>query len=369
MIPCLVPDLPSTEELRPWLERIDANRWYTNFGPLLKQFEGELQQRLPGERTHARLVTAASGAAALELALAALGLPAGARVLLPAFTFPATATAVLRSGLTPLLTDVDRQGWLLTPDAAAEAARHARFDLVIPVATFGRPLPAADWDRFAADTGIPVLIDAAAAFGEQAAGRLAHAVFSFHATKPFGIGEGGAVVSSNADLVDRCRCLSNFGFEGGVVAVPGGNAKLSEYHAAVGLAQLARWPELRRRREQLWRRYAEALAPLGELVEPQAEITGPPPAVLCVAAPRHAAAFLAARLGEAGIETRRWYLPPLHHHPLFAGAPRINREGGTALPVCEELSRTALGLPFHTRMEDGQAAFVCASLASALRDA
>jgi len=195
-IQLLVPDLPSADELLPWLERIDKNRWYTNFGPLVIELEHALTKRLAGcssagPQKDIRLVTVNSGTAAIELAILALALPEQSRVLLPAFTFPATCTAVQRAGLHPVFSDVDEQNWTLTPDIAHAALRHIRFDLVLPVAAFGCPQPADEWDEFSRETGIPVLIDAAAAFDNQDIGNRCVVAFSLHATKTFGVGEGG----------------------------------------------------------------------------------------------------------------------------------------------------------------------------------
>src|SRR5689334_13977749 len=100
-IPLLVPDMPSADELLPYLRRIDASRWYTNFGPLVDELERELRESL-GEASQAALTTVANCTLGLELALAASGLAPGARVLLPALTFVATGMAVRRAGYTPV---------------------------------------------------------------------------------------------------------------------------------------------------------------------------------------------------------------------------------------------------------------------------
>jgi len=122
MIRCLVPDLPSAAELLPWLQRIDANRWYTNGGPLVREFEQRLGEFMGGG---ASCVTLSSGMSALELGLLALGIGAGKRVLLPALTFPATALAVSRCGAEPVLCDVAAGTWSMTPAIAREAVRAA----------------------------------------------------------------------------------------------------------------------------------------------------------------------------------------------------------------------------------------------------
>lgn len=360
-IRCLIPDLPTVSELLPRLERIEQNRWYSNFGPLLLEYESALAEMLG-----APCVTLSSGTAALELGIAALGLPSGSRVALPAFAFPAPLLAVLRCGLTPVFCDVCPDTWTLTPEIAIEALAHGECKLVVPVATFGHPLPTEAWDRFVQTTGVAVLIDAAPALGMQRVGKLAHAAFSLHATKPLGIGEGGVFATSDAQLAERVRRASNYGFADGVVAHPGGtNAKLSEYAAAVGLAQLERWPRILERRLSIWRRYSDALNQLpGARI--QAGLIELPPTLLSVHLPVDAS-HAAGNLAAAGIETRRWYLPPLHHQPLFAGMDRLGPNGGTTLPVTENIAAHHLGLPFHAYLSEGDISSISQALCACLR--
>ena len=125
---------------------------------------------------------------------------------------------------------------------------------------------------------------------------------------------------------------------------------MSEYAAAVGQAQLDRWPELLTRRQATWLKYRSALDALAG-VQVQAGLDQHPPAVVSVNLPVDASPAASA-LAAAGIETRRWYLPPLYHHPSFASMDRVGPHGGTSLPVTEHLARHLLGLPFHTRLSD-----------------
>ena len=301
-IRCLVPDLPPVSALLPYLERIQRNRWYSNFGPLLLEYENRLAALTGVGAAGGQCVTVSSGTAALELGVAALDLPAGSRALLPALAFPAALLAVLRCALEPVLSDVSPDTWTLTPEIALASLKHRDCRLVLPVATFGSPLPAEAWDRFASTTGVAVLVDAAPALGSQQTGRSANVAFSLHATKPLGIGEGGVFVTSDADLAERVRRMSNFGFHRGVVAYPGGtNAKLSEYAAAVRLAQLDRRPELLNRCLASLLKYRSALDALPG-VRVQAGLDQHAPAAVSVNPPvdaSHAARALAA----AGIET------------------------------------------------------------------
>lgn len=342
-IKCLVPDLPAPGELAPYLDEIHSNRWYTNFGPLNSQFEAEVS-KLMGEGVY--VSTFSSASAALELLLRASGLRQGAKVLVPSLTFPATAMAVIRSGMEPVLCDVDPALYQLTPDIAMACVGVEDLDAVLPVATYGLPVEVEPWENFVSATGLPVFIDAAAAFPAQQISQRVPAVVSLHATKPMGVGEGGLLLSRNEELVTRARKLSNHGFENSLVAEGGTNAKLSEYHAAVGLAQLRRADHIKSTRERVWNTYRELMASLAPSVIVHGTSGKIVPAQFVVEIENGAFAIIAV-CSERGIETRRWYLPALHEQPLFQRTRRIGTQGDNKLPVVECLSQRVLGLPFH----------------------
>lgn len=353
--------MPERAELEPFLGEIDAVRWYTNFGPLLRRFESAVAGLF--EDSALSLTTVSNGTLALELGLAALGLPAGAKVLIPALTFVASASAVLRAGLTPVIADVDPASWVLTPEIAREAMRRARIHCVLPVAAFGCALPAAEWDLFSEQTGLPVLIDAAGAFGNQPAGKRVSLAFSLHATKAFGVGEGGLVVSCDKGYVERVRRLSNFGIDArtGYSEAVGSNAKMSEFHAAVGLAALVRWPERCRRRRELHLRYLRELSKSCPGIVLQQRPPNGIYTILQVALPAGVKRdTVAAALASQGIETRAWYLPLVPDHPAYAACEQAD------LTTVRTLGPQLLGLPFHPGMDDADIVRVCSTLAGAI---
>jgi dTDP-4-amino-4,6-dideoxygalactose transaminase len=362
-IPLLLPSLPPAEALIPYLREIDASRRYTNFGPLVQRFEARLISEMNVvEECHA--VTACNATAALELSLEAMNLPSDSRILLPATTFVATATAVLRTGHHPLLSDIDADSWLLTPAIAREVRDSTDFDAVLPVAAFGCPQDMEAWDAFQEETGIPVLIDAAGAFGNQSIGARTPVVFSFHATKALGCGEGAVLVAADRELIEDVRQLTNFGISphGGAVMHAGTNAKLSEYHAAVGLASLDRWPELRRRYRALSDLYEDNLRRWCPQIRLQMRPRAGVYPILPVLLPEHAHAIpTAVRLEKAGIETRRWYCPPLYDHPAFKTCKQCG-----PLTTVNELGARLLGLPFHLDLTEAEVEFVCSTLAAEL---
>ena len=370
-IPLLVPELPTLEALTPYLRRIDQRRWYSNFGPLVSEFEARIAAsfRQPGQLQSSYAVTVGNATAGIELALRALNLPRDSLVLVPALTFVATATAVLSAGLTPVVADVDSEQWLLTPEIALDASERLPLRAVIPVATFGCAQDAAAWTRFHAATGLPVIIDAAAAFGNQLDPGPTCAVFSLHATKPLAAGEGGVVVTHDAAFAATVRQLSNFGIDlSGAQGVPvgsttlvGTNAKMSEYHAAVGLASLDIWPQTVVQRHALFARYSETLmASSGAQLHWQQMPTESVRSVCCLmlqsAAHRnHAEAVMA----ERGIATRRWYLPLINQHPAFQHIQHL------PTPCAEKIALRLIGIPFHAALSDQDMIEIAQALASA----
>jgi dTDP-4-amino-4,6-dideoxygalactose transaminase len=379
----LIPDLPSSEEVLPYLRRIDQARWYSNFGPLVCEFEEGLRALLsasdPG--CHSRpisLTTLVSGHHALEIALALSGIGPGKTVLLPAVTFPSCPLAVQRLGAIPVLGDIDQSTWRLTPAIARAAASHSQIHAVMPVAVYGVPVPTWEWDDFSRDTGIPVVIDAAAAIETQKIPQYGLVAHSLHATKPFGVGEGGVLVGCSPDMIARARRYSNFGMLDRQTHMTGSNAKMSEYHGAVALAQLQRWPEVKKRRSNLLKTYVECLQPLMDYIALQPSIDS---AVVC-----NLMLFLKEPLAEAvlekskglGLALHRTYLPPLYHHPYFRALPVVNTDGAilaghpnawgqySHMPNSEMLLAHLVGVPFHPFMTEIEVAFVGEALSSLL---
>ncbi len=345
LLPVARPLLPTADALLPYLRRIDTARWYSNFGPLCERFAYELETHLCVP--NGTLILVSNATVGLALALAETARPDGRYCLVPAWTFVATAHAVHEAGYDPFFVDVDPQTWALTPDLARAALARVPGPVagVMPVAPFGAPFDIAAWDRFAEETGIPVVVDAAAAFDTLRPGR-SPAVVSLQATKVLGVGEGGFVVCSDRALALRIRQAANFGFLGRREAeIPGTNGKMSEYHAAVGLAALGAWPETRRRLLGVAGAYAETLSRIpGVTLQPGfgrdwTSMT----CIVAFDAPVQAA--VAEALAAAGIETRAWWGVGPWAQPAFRERPR------TAVTVTERLAERTLGLPFAVDLD------------------
>ena len=354
------PRLAGAAALRPYLEEIDANRWYSNFGPLERRFEARLAKHFAvGER---EVVCVANGTQGLSVALqSVVRLPVG-YCLIPAFTFAASAHAAVSAGLEPWFVDVDPVTWALDPDMLR--AKLPELDgpiaAVMPVAPFGAAPRIAAWDAFSEETGIPVVLDAAAGFDTAEAGQ-SPLILSLHATKTMGVGEGGVVLCRNSERIERVRAGRNFGFTGDRVArVAGTNAKLSEYAAAVGLAALDEWPRTRSEFLATAGRYRSVFEGIMGVLFGPGFATGTATSTCNILLEQPIAGAVIARLGEAGVEARQWWNKGCHLEPIFSGCRR------EALPVTEYLVDRIVGLPFYRDLEEAQIRRVRAALDDAL---
>jgi dTDP-4-amino-4,6-dideoxygalactose transaminase len=278
---------------------------------------------------------------------------------MPSFTFIASAHAVCNSGLTPVLLDVEEASFVLTPAIAASALA----DLpeppaaVLVISAFGAPPDVRGWEAFEDAHGIPVVFDAAAAATSLKAIGHQPLCVSLHATKVFGIGEGGAIVTTDSDLADRIIAMTGFGFVGSerVSSLRGGNYRISEYAAAVGLAVLDEIDKKEARLLALGARYAEALANSPCRLQPGAGTEWATMTLNVVVPPDRLETTL-ARLDAGRVQWRRWWGLGTHHHPAFATLPR------TPLPVTEQLAPRVIGLPFYDDLTEAEIARVAEAL-------
>ena len=309
-------------------------------GPKVAEFEAELARA--SERPHA--VAVSSGTSALHLAVLALGIGEGDEVLVPAYTFPATANVVALAGARPVLVDVDPETMNLDP-ARVETAVTKRTRAVMAVHLFGRPL---DWEALEAVVPPPVALieDAAGALGARRQGRPCGGLgvagcLSFHPRKIVTTGEGGAVVCDDEELADAMRRLRHHGIEprGDFdIRAPGFNYRLPDVLCAVGLPQLRRLDELLSARRRVAEAYAERLPAAVELPSAEAGDTHGWQAYV-VKLDRRDDAMAALR--ERGIEAQ---IGTYAVHRLSA-----YRDQGP-FPGADASFERGLALPFHSRM-------------------
>jgi dTDP-4-amino-4,6-dideoxygalactose transaminase len=359
LIPVAKPRLPLASAILPYLKEIDANHWYTNSGHLWFRFQGKLADHWGIDNNDVALV--ANATIGLTLALQASGVRPGSTCLMPSWTFAASAGAVIQAGLKIHFVDVDPETWM--PDPAAIAARDDldKIGAILIVSPFGMPFDMAAWDALTERTGIPVIVDAAASFDSlRAGGPLAIGrspmVVSLHATKVFGIGEGGAVICRDPEWLERFRRLTNFGFYGSRLAMSAGiNAKVSEYAAAIGLAAFDMWPAARAKFAALTERYRQNLGPDGVVGLMPRFGEGWVTSTMSVTWPSDHADG-PTRLAAEGIATLNWWGTGCHTQPAYADYPHDD------LPATDELGRRVVGLPFWLDMTLTQVDAVCDSI-------
>jgi perosamine synthetase len=319
-------------------------------GERVPEFEAELARAC--ETRHA--VAVSSGTAALHLAVLALGLEPGDEVIVPAYTFPATANVVALSGLKPVLVDVDPVTMNLDP-AKVEVGPRTR--AILAVHLFGRPA------RLEELPDLPLIEDAAGALGARRGGRACGSLglagcLSFHPRKIVTTGEGGAVTTDDDRIAEAARALRHHGWRGDDMPAPGLNYRLADLLCAIGTTQLRRLDALLAARTRIAAAYAERLRDL-PVVLPEADegdVHGWQAYVLQVDRRDEVLAALRAEGIEAQIGT--YALPLLgayRDQGFFAGA--------------EHAYEHALALPFHTRLTEPELDRVAEALGRLLQAA
>jgi dTDP-4-amino-4,6-dideoxygalactose transaminase len=321
---------PQLDELKERIaEVLDSGRFI--LGPHVRAFEEEAAAYLGVG--HA--IGVANGTDAIVLVLDALEIGAGDEVICPAFTFYATAEAIIRRGATPVFADIDPRTLNIDP---ADAKRRVtpKTKAIMPVHLFGRPAPLGEL----AELGVPVIEDAAQAFGAQGVGRTGVAsTYSFFPTKNlFALGDGGLVTTDDDALDDRLRLLRFHGsrdkkdFE-----LVGYNSRLDELQAAVLRVFLPHLEEWNRSRREAAARYEEL--GLGEVCELPADEPGHVYHMYVIRSPERDR--ISEHLGAAEISSAAYYETPLHLQPAL----RDLGHGEGDFPETERASRENLALP------------------------
>jgi len=336
-----------------------ARRGKFVLGPPVEQFERWLADFCGTSEA----VGVASGTDAIELSLRALGVGPGDAVITPAFSFVAAAEAIAATGARPLFCDIDAETMnanvLTTADALRRGRRAGlRVRALVPVHLFGRCTPHA-LQSFAREEGLTLVEDSAQALGARddagvpAGGAGDAGTLSFFPTKVLGAwGDGGAIVTSRAEVAARVRRLRAHGaVEPYVHAETGRNSRLDAVQAAILLsktAHLARWSEARAR---IAERYRTDLGGLPLILPPPVERPGVHAwhAFVIQTAQRD---DLARHLAARDIETRAYYPVPLHRQPCFSSLDE------PSMPVAEAACRTALAVPMFVTLSPDQQAIV-----------
>jgi len=312
--PAVRPELPPVERWIGYtLPAYQAN-WFTNFGSVSRALETELGRRWGGES--AQVVCAAN--ATLALAAPLIANRVDGPVLMPAFTFPATLSAVKIAGATPVLVDVGMEDWLVSPETLEKGFRTTGARAAIVLAPFGLSKDFREHVAVARAADAIMVIDNAPGLGvprcplEDLCDTV-YEVYSLHATKPFGIGEGGAIFSHRGNE-SRLRAALNFGLpDFGVSGGPlwGINGKMSEVQAAIGLAVFEDFEARISRRQKFALQYQLALRGCSGLSFPRDPAMSAWQIFPVLVESPSAAASVVENAKTSGLEVRRYYRPSL----------------------------------------------------------
>jgi dTDP-4-amino-4,6-dideoxygalactose transaminase len=317
----------------------------------------ELEERLQAFSGARHCITCANGTDALELALSAMQIGPGDAVVVPAFSYVATAEAVVRVGATPVFADVDAETFNLCPESAEAAIRAAK-DLglsvrcIMPVDLFGQPADYAAIHQLAETYDLKVLADAAQSFGATWRGRKVGSLAdvtttSFYPAKPLGCyGDGGAIFTNDATLASLLRSLRCHGQSGSGFAHVGRNSRLDTIQAAVLIEKLSAFEGEIEARNVAAGRYAEGL-PAGVIAPKIAAESESVWAQYTVKVPG-GRDDLAAACRAAGVPIAIHYTTPLHRLPPYRAFPTAAPQLNTA----DALSRDVLSLPMHADLDE-----------------
>jgi dTDP-4-amino-4,6-dideoxygalactose transaminase len=352
------------DELRQAVARVlDSERYI--LGPEVEAFEREFA----GYCGSARAVAVANGTEAITIALRAMGVGPGDEVVVPSFTFYASAEAIPPTGATPVFCDIDPDTYCVTPETV-RAALTTRTKAVIAVHLFGNIAPVAEIEAL----GVPVLEDAAQAAGSRLAaagpaGRGSRpgalgtaATFSFFPSKNLGaFGDGGMITTGDAAIAERARLLRFHGSRDKVgYEEIGYNSRLDELQAAILRVQLPHLDAWSDGRRQAADHYHEA--GLGEHVALPRATPGAEPAWHLYVVAHAQAQQLEAALAAAGIGHKAYYRTPVHRQ-----APMLRFAAGVELPATEQAAARHLAIPMSPVLTRAQVDEVVAAVAAAGR--
>lgn len=340
--------MPSYEEYCEEIKELWDTHWLTNMGVKHKQLQKELEDYF--QIPHVTLYT--NGHLALEFAISALNLPKGGEVITTPFTFASTTHAIVRNGLVPVFCDVNPDDY--TIDASKiESLITDQTVAIVPVHVYGNMCDVEEIERIAKKYGLKVIYDAAHAFGVKYKNVSAAcfgdaSMFSFHATKVFNTIEGGAVCFKNDALVQLLNDQKNFGIHGPEeVAYVGGNAKMNEFQAAMGICNMRHLYEEIAKRKSIVERYRERLSNVDgiklSIIQEDVESNYAYFPVVFEGY-KYTRNEVFEKLAEEGITARKYFYPLTNSFECYRNYPTAGTE---KTPVAQHLALRVLTLPLY----------------------
>jgi dTDP-4-amino-4,6-dideoxygalactose transaminase len=362
MIPVTRTLLPNIERYTAYLETIWQTGQLTNNGPLSRQLAGDIANFLG--ITNLELV--ANGTLAIQLAIKALGLQG--EIITTPYSYVATTSSILWEGCEPVFVDIEDRTFCIDPDLS-EAAITEKTTAILATHVYGYPCDVVKIQKIADKHNLKVIYDAAHAFGVKLFGEslLLHgdcSTLSFHATKLFHTGEGGAVVCKDAEVTKRIFLMKKFGHIGEDDYLDIGiNAKLSELHAAMGLCVLPKVNDIIASRKECSDWYGKQLksCSLQRTVSPVGLEYNY--AYYPVIFSSHEVMMRVRQaLMDNGIGPRRYFYPSLNTLPYLK--PELKR----ACPISEDMSSRVLCLPLYVGLSKAEVAIICGIIRRCLQD-
>jgi dTDP-4-amino-4,6-dideoxygalactose transaminase len=357
LLPMVDPEGVPGDQFLEEVRGILASKQLTN-GAYVRKFEEAAAEYL----SVAQCVAVSSCTAGLLLVLKALDLRG--EVVLPSFTFHATAHAVVWNGLTPVFADCDARTFCVAPEAVRAQVSNAT-SAILAVHLFGNPAAIEELEEIAAGLRIPLIFDAAHAFGSRShgkhIGRFGTAeVFSFSPTKLVVAGEGGLVATHDAGLAERLRAARNYGDAGNYnPEVLGVNARMSEINASMALHGLAGLDARIERRNEIRLRYERKLRDVAgirfqEVSEGGRSTFKDFSVIVDEKEFGHSRDWLVELLHRENIGARKYFSPPVHRQKLYSGV-----WDGRALRVTDLVSDGVVSLPIYSSLTDESVDKVC----------
>jgi len=340
--------LPPFEEFCREIRDLWDSHWLTNMGEKHKLLQAQLEDYL--DTPHVTLYT--NGHLALENVIAAMELPRGGEVITTPFTFVSTTHAIVRNGLTPVFCDINPLVYTMDPEKL-ERLITDKTVAILPVHVYGNLCDVEAIEAIAQKHGLKVIYDAAHAFGVTKSGISAAnfgdaSMFSFHATKVFHTIEGGCVCYRDDSLQQVLNDMKNFGIRGAeACAYIGGNAKMSEFQAAMGICNLRHIREEIAKRKTVAERYRSRLAGVPGIV-----LCRPQPGVVSNYAYfpvvfdgyKYTRDEIHAKLKQQDIVARKYFYPLTSDFACYEDHPTA---GGDKTPVAKRIARQILTLPLY----------------------
>lgn len=340
--------MPSFEEFCDEIRDLWDSHWLTNMGTKHKKLQAELEEYL--QIPHCILYT--NGHLALENAIAAMNFPKGGEVITTPFTFASTTHAIVRNGLVPVFCDINKDDYTIDVSKIEELITDNTV-AILPVHVYGNICDVDKIDELAKKYGLKIIYDAAHAFGVKYRGESVAdfgdaSMFSFHATKVFNTIEGGCVCFKKDSWVTLLNDMKNFGIHGPEsVEFVGGNAKMSEFQAAMGLCNLRHLNEEIQKRKTIVEHYRERLAGVEgiKLAVIQDEVESNYAYFPIVFdGYKYTRNEVFSKLAEQGIGARKYFYPLSNSFECYRNYPTAGTE---KTPVAQHMALRVLTLPLY----------------------